>query len=83
MKLADLKAGHCVFADTGFTCMAAGLHIVEADEHGLYVQCSEGHHYLDGQEDDDGELVGLSPGLDNRTTQEVLFDEKAAAAERS
>lgn len=58
-KLADLKAGDAVVTDDGFTCMPLGQKIVEADEHGLFVRCSEGQHYLDGQEGDDGSLIGI------------------------
>jgi hypothetical protein len=33
---------------------------VQRDDAGrLFVQCREGHHLLDGQEDDNGELAGL------------------------
>lgn len=60
MKLNDLKAGDTIIADGGFTCMKAGEKIVEADDAGLYVKCRSGHHYLDGQEAEDGELIGLS-----------------------
>jgi hypothetical protein len=61
MKLSDLKPGDTVIADAGFTCMAAGPKIVESDDgRGLYVRCRRGRHYLDGQETDDDELVGLS-----------------------
>ncbi|WP_370677595.1 hypothetical protein [Pleomorphomonas sp. PLEO] len=58
--LADLKAGDVVSADGGFDCLAEGPHVVEKDDHGLFIKCREGNHYLDGQEDDDGNLVGIS-----------------------
>lgn len=62
MKLSDLKAGDIVLTDDGFTCLAEGEHRVEADEDGdLYIPCSDGKHFLSGQEDDEtGELVGIS-----------------------
>lgn len=60
MTLSDLKAGQTILADAGFTCLKAGPHEVKADGSGLYVECSEGHHYLDGQKDEVGSLVGLS-----------------------
>lgn len=73
-KLADLKAGDKLKADAGFTCLCDGeVTTVESDEGGLFVRCSAGEgdygqpatalrdqrHYLDGQEGDDGECVGM------------------------
>lgn len=62
MKLADLKPMDTVIVDDGFTCMKGGtMRTVFEGKHGLYVTCAEGEHYLDGQEDEDGELVGIYP----------------------
>jgi hypothetical protein len=59
MKLSDIKAGDIVNVD-GLTCMSDGKHVVEGDEHGLFIRCSSGKHYLDGQEDEEtGDLVGV------------------------
>lgn len=75
MKLRDLKAGDTVFADDGFPCLRSGHHIVQQDDAGLFITCDNGHHYLSGQEDAvGGDLVGLSDGLDPRTTQEQRTD---------
>lgn len=62
MKLSDLKAGDIVQTDDGFTCLPEGQHRVEADDEGeLYIHCSDGKHFLSGQEDEEtGELIGLS-----------------------
>lgn len=62
MKLNDLKPGDTVILDDRFTCMAEGAHVVKAkDDTGLlFLDCEEGTHYLDGQENEDGELVGIS-----------------------
>lgn len=58
-KLADVKAGDAVNADGGFGCMS-GKYTVYADGvGGLYVECNYGTHYLDGQDDGDGNLVGF------------------------
>lgn len=78
MKLRDLKAGDSVFADGGFTCLRGGFHFVEADGDGLFIQCDDGKHYLVGQENENGELVGLYPGLDPRTTIELMADRDGA-----
>ena len=64
MKLIDLKPGDIVIADGGFTCVQEGEHTVHRNPRlpsteGLYIHCTEGEHYLDGQEDTDGNLVGL------------------------
>jgi hypothetical protein len=75
MKLTDLKAGDIVHVDDGFPCMDEGHKTVYEDDHGLYVECRGGeedddgnpivlespeHHYLEGQEDEDGELIGVT-----------------------
>jgi hypothetical protein len=59
IKLSDLKAGDTIIADGGFTCMEAGPKKVYAADDGLHVLCNKGRHYLEGQLDDDGTLVGL------------------------
>ena len=59
-KLTDLKAGDKLKADGGFTCLsAARIAEVKEDAGGLYVECTEGRHGLDGQEGKNGECVGL------------------------
>ena len=61
MKLSDLKSGDTVIADEGFTCLKPGPHVVKSDEKNcLYVCCEEGSHFLDGQEDKTGNLIGFS-----------------------
>ncbi len=60
MKLDDLKAGDTITLDGGFTCIPAGLVVVEEDKDGKFFKCHEGKHYLDGQEDEAGHLVGIS-----------------------
>jgi len=52
-KTSEVRAGTIVRADSGFTCMSEGLKTVRADEGGLYIPCSAGRHYLDGQLDRD------------------------------
>ena len=60
MKLTDIKSGNLVFLDNGFTCVKPGFHKVNSDKEGLYVCCDHGKHYLNGQEDENGDLVGVS-----------------------
>jgi hypothetical protein len=61
-KLKSVKAGDILKTDGGFTCMPAGvLRKVHADADGkLWIRCSDGKHYLDGQADGQGCLVGLT-----------------------
>lgn len=69
LKLSDIRPGTKLRADEAFTCLPHG-HMCEVheDEHGLYVHCCgpEGahtnyadKHFLDGQLNDDGEIVGF------------------------
>lgn len=60
MKLSDLKVNDTIKVDSGFTCMYESLRYVYKNKDGLFVVCDEGHHYLNGQEDENGELVGIS-----------------------
>ena len=52
--------------DGGFTCMKENsVKVVQQDEKGLWVKCSAGQHYLDGQENEERNYVGfwlLEPG---------------------
>lgn len=70
-----VRPGDTLIADGGFTCLHEGERcIVKKDSGGLFVFCNgpdeDGrpcgdlryeHHYLDGQDDGDGFLVGLYP----------------------
>lgn len=60
LKLSDLKAGDRITTDNSFTCMGAGIRTVQEDESGLYLLCEDGRHYLDGQQDEHGHLIGIS-----------------------
>lgn len=60
MKLNEIEPGTVVTVDGGFTCMPTGQKTVEANEHGeLYVPCADGKHYLSGQADASGDLIGI------------------------
>ncbi len=65
VRMADLKAGDVLIADAGFSCIPEGEVIVNGDEAGLYFECAEGRHRLDGQEDEPG---GYLSGLTRRPT---------------
>lgn len=62
-KISEVKKGDTLIADNRFDCLSAGERIVKERDGGLFVVCSMGCHWLDGQVDDwkdgDGKLVGL------------------------
>lgn len=58
-RLDEVKGGDTIELDGDFDCAAAGPAIVCEDDHGLYFECTCGEHYLDGQDDGDGYLVGV------------------------
>lgn len=60
-RLSHLKPGDRLRADGGFTCILEdATPPVKAESDGrLYVPCSDGRHYLDGQADDGEHLVGM------------------------
>lgn len=56
----DVQEGTMLVADGGFTCIKEGTcMIVRKDNHGLYVPCKDGNHYIDGQLDDGDVYIGL------------------------
>lgn len=62
-KLQDIKPGDRLTADGGFSCLDKGASYAvrsAEDAKGLFVNCADGKHYLDGQTDEAGHLVGLS-----------------------
>jgi len=62
MQLKDVQEGDDLVADAGFNCTAEGDHkTVHANGDGeLYIPCADGKHFLDGQADESGKLVGLT-----------------------
>lgn len=61
LKFNAIKIGDILIPDGGFTCMAADKpKCVEEHDGELFIPCSDGKHFLCGQEDDEGNLVGLS-----------------------
>jgi len=61
MKLFDIRSGDTLRALNGFTCLKDGdVRKVHANKHGqLFVRCTEGNHYLDGQVDRAGDVEGF------------------------
>ncbi len=61
MKLTDLKPGDRLKGFEHWECIPPNAkRAVFFCDDGPYLKCKEGRHLLDGQENDDGELVGLS-----------------------
>lgn len=60
IALADVQVGDLIVTDGGFGCCPVGPHRVQRDATGLYFDCDEGHHYIDGQIDNPNDvLVGI------------------------
>jgi len=60
VKFEELKPGLEILVDGGFTCMNPGKYRVKVGKKGFYLRCVEGKHYLDGQLDDNYNLVGIN-----------------------
>lgn len=61
-RLTSCHAGDFVQVDGGFDCMSANAHYyVQSDEHGHFIPCTHGRHYLDGQCDhgNNDSLIGI------------------------
>lgn len=54
-KITQVHEGSIVRPDAGFYCLKEGSHLqVQKDNSGdLYIHCSEGKHFIDGQIDED------------------------------
>jgi len=63
-RLSQFMVRNRLVCDGSFSCLEAQEHcFVEQDEHGKYILCSHGKHYLDGQLEVNGDsLIGLYPG---------------------
>lgn len=71
-QLSDLKPGDKLIADERFKCLTDGQECEVKEDPSithnwpgakLYVECEHGEHFLDGQENDDGEVLGLSRAI--------------------
>lgn len=62
VKYSSLREGMLLRFDDAFCCGIANTEqVVKKDGVGAYyVPCEAGHHFLDGQMDDDGFLVGIT-----------------------
>ncbi len=59
-KLSKVKVGDKLYPDNGFECMRAEQPlIVQQHATGLYLECDCGFHFIEGQADDDENLIGL------------------------
>lgn len=61
MNIDDVRPGIRVKADGGFTCITPGAVLtIQVDEEGFpFVPCCEGGHWLNGQIDGNGNLIGF------------------------
>ncbi len=62
VKESEAVTGAVLVADSGFTCIKPGTELtVKYDrESGFYVDCEEGQHFLDGQRDGHGHIIGFT-----------------------
>ena len=62
LKLTDLRPGDIVQGFESWCCVPhfAKRTVQKAKDGTLFLRCSDGTHLLDGQEDDNGILVGMS-----------------------
>lgn len=60
-RMSQLKVGDKLECDGGFTCIPdKAIREVKMNNHGLYIDCEEEGHQLDGQlADDNDHLIGL------------------------
>ena len=59
--LKNCRCGDKLEADGGFDCIQKGTILIIDYDRGFYVPCTEGSHYLEGQLDETGSLVGFYP----------------------
>ncbi|ADJ22995.1 hypothetical protein Hden_1182 [Hyphomicrobium denitrificans ATCC 51888] len=70
MHISQVKPGDTLIADDGFSCLDPDQRVtVHSDDCGLFVPCRCGQHYLDGQLNAVGDLVGLYPPVEFKTIQ--------------
>ena len=60
-SLEEIKVGEILIADGGFTCLQEGEELkVKVDKAGdKFVECEQGQHFLDGQENEKGKITGF------------------------
>jgi hypothetical protein len=58
-KFIDLRPGDRLTDFFAWGCVPQhAVRVIRACDDGLFVKCREGRHFLDGQTEDDGNLVG-------------------------
>ena len=71
----SIKLGDHLVVDSGFTCIKDGevLEVLQDKDNGeLYVTCAVGRHFLKGQEDAHGMLIGFTL-LDKKAKVRSVF----------
>lgn len=59
-RVADIKVGDTLIPDGGFICLTEGAaHVVKTDGKELFITCTHGKHYLNGQRQG-GVYIGLT-----------------------
>ena len=62
LNINDVRSGQKVVVDAGFNCMAPwSQRVVMQDEHGFFLICRDGRHYLESDDPDEGSVIGVYP----------------------
>lgn len=59
LKLSEARDKQIIELDDGFTCQLPGQVVLCKDKLGIYFECDDGHHYIDGQADDGEHCIGM------------------------
>lgn len=60
-KLKDIKEGDWLLTDYGFTCVKGNVAVkIHSCKAGLFFNCTGGTHFLEGQTNENGCLIGLT-----------------------
>lgn len=76
VKLSELVSGMTLVDDGGFACLEPSTKhtvLLDTDLNQFYIKCNEGKHFLDGQKDRHGYLIGLFEDVDGPSTTKKNF----------
>lgn len=66
LSFMDVRIGDTLRAEAGFTCLAEGQEVVvQGSWEGVWVECSEGEHFLRHNTDAHMDLIGFTMSVEN------------------
>jgi len=69
LNINDARSGQKVVVDPGFSCMAPwSQRVIMQDEHGFFLTCRDGRHYLEPGDPDEGSVIGVYPDDERKTS---------------